>query len=287
MINETQPPPESCIEKEPWKSADFTMGKFLGSGKFGVVYLAIDKKSGCEVAIKRLDKEFIKNYKMTKQLRREIEVHTRLRHKHILKMFAYFQEDKYVYQVLEYAENGTLYSKLTKEKTFSEDMVAKYVFQIASALGYLHTRSVIHRDLKLENILLDANDDTKIGDFGWTVHSIEDKRGTICGTIDYLAPELVNHEKYDSGADIWCLGVIMYEMLYGCPPFGAATKAETMDRIKERDLIFYDDIAPTSELAKDLLLKLLDLDPSKRIIVTDIFTHPFFNVYPQTTTNTI
>jgi len=151
---------------------------------------------------------------------------------------------------------------------------------MASAVCYLQVRNVIHRDLKLENILLDDNDDLKISDFGWAVHSISDKRETICGTIDYLAPEIVAHEKYNNAVDVWCIGILMYEMIYGFPPFGSDTKEETMEKIKNKDLKFYNDVREISEETKDLMTKLLEFDADSRIKAANIFDHPLFKLYP-------
>jgi len=195
-------------------------------------------------------------------------------------MFAYFHDESYVYVVLEYASKGNLFTKLIKgEKKFPERIAARYLFQLASAIGYMHARNVIHRDLKLENVLIDENDDLKICDFGWSVHTVENKRETICGTIDYLAPEIVDHVEYDKSVDIWCLGILFYEMVYGFPPFASKSKEETFDKIKKKVLIFRDDIQVLSDSAKDLMKKLIAFEPENRIKIEDVLQHEFFKNY--------
>jgi len=259
-----------------WKIDDYIVSEFLGKGKFGLVYKAFHKDSQTEVALKILSKEAIKSYNMVKQLRREIEIHSRLKHKHIVNMHGYFVDKTYVYVVLEFAANGSIFKKIVQEKTFSEQLTAKYLFQLLSAIGYLQARKIVHRDLKLENILIDKDDNLKIGDFGWAVHNINNSRTTICGTIDYLAPEIIEEKEYDEAVDVWCLGILMYEMLYGFPPFHSKKKEETFEKIRNQKLIFHDDVRSLSSEAKDLLQKLVGFDREKRCKIEEAIKHEFF-----------
>jgi len=263
-------------DEKQWTIDDFVVGDFLGKGKFGLVYKATNKDSQCEVGLKILSKEAIKSYNMVKQLRREIEIHSRLKHKHILNMYGYFHDKNYVYVVLEYADNGSIFKKLVQEKNFDETLIAKYLFQLISAIGYLQARKVIHRDLKLENILIDKDDNLKVCDFGWAVHNVSNTRNTICGTIDYLAPEIVDEKEYDEAVDVWCLGILMYEMLYGFPPFHSKKKEETFERIRNQQLVFHDEIKIISDDAKDLLTKLLGFETEKRCKIDEAIKHNFF-----------
>lgn len=134
-----------------WKLSDFEIGKPLGSGKFGMVYLAREKQSKFIVALKVLTKKQLANANCEHQLRREIEIQTNLRHPNILRLFGYFYDDKRIYLILEYAPQGELYNRMMKVGQFSEPVTAKYIFELAQALRYMHERNVVHRDIKPEN----------------------------------------------------------------------------------------------------------------------------------------
>jgi serine/threonine protein kinase len=143
-----------------------------------------------------------------------------------------------------------------QELGFSEPLTAKFVVQIAAALDYLSRRCVIHRDLKLENILVCATTGrAKISDFGCAVHTIEDSRSTFCGTIEYLSPEIVKKERYDARVDLWSLGVLMYEMLFKDSPFKSTQQELTLEKIRTINFSFPDEKRMISDEAKDLIRK--------------------------------
>ena len=167
--------------------SDFEIGKLLGRGRFGKVYLARHKVSDYVCALKILDKEDVELHKMHHQLRREIEIQAHLRHPNILRLYGYFYDDKRIYLVLEYAEEGELYDLISKGP-LKEELVAKYMSQLCQGFKYLHSKNVIHRDVKPENLLIGRNDMIKMSDFGWSVHAPTKKRATVCGTLDYLSP---------------------------------------------------------------------------------------------------
>lgn len=122
--------------------------------------------------------------------------------------------------------------------------------QLAGAFKYCHSKKVIHRDIKPENLLLGLAGEIKIADFGWSVHAPSSRRTTMCGTLDYLPPEMLDHEVYDSTVDLWCLGILCYEFLVGSPPFESKTNTETYARIRKVDLKFPDFV---SSLARDFI----------------------------------
>ncbi|KHN85416.1 Aurora kinase A-A [Toxocara canis] len=161
-------------EKE-WTLDDFEVGRPLGKGKFGNVYLAREVNSKTVVAIKVLYKEQLAKHGVQQQLRREIEIQYHLRHPNILRLFGYFHDSARVYLILEYASRGSLYAELQKCKRFEPRRAAAYVCQLASAIGYCHQKKVIHRDIKPENVLISGNGDLKIADFGWSVHEPSSK----------------------------------------------------------------------------------------------------------------
>lgn len=260
--------------KKMWCLDDFDLGKPLGKGKFGNVYLAREKCSKFVVALKVLFKNQILSAGIEHQVRREVEIQTHLRHQNILRMYGYFHDDKRVYLILEYAKHGALYKHLQSQpnKRFEEKTAARYVRDLTDALIYCHGKSVIHRDIKPENLLLGANGELKIADFGWSVHAPSSRRFTLCGTLDYLSPEMVGGEAHSSTVDLWSLGVLCYELLVGQPPFEAREYGETYRKILNADIRFP---AHMSDLAKDLILKLVVVDPTRRLPLTEIMKHPW------------
>jgi len=206
------------------------------------------------------------------QLKREIEIQSHLRHKNILRLYGYFYDSSRVYLILEYAAGGELYSKLKQEKRFDEKTAAKYIVQIVEALQYCHTKHVIHRDIKPENLLLGGNGEIKIADFGWSVHAPTSKRMTLCGTLDYLPPEMIERTGHDNSVDIWSLGVLLYEFLVGRPPFESENERETTMKISQVQVNFPEWV---SEEAKDLVSQLLVHDADKRLPLQKLREHPF------------
>ncbi|KAH6592096.1 hypothetical protein BASA50_008242 [Batrachochytrium salamandrivorans] len=256
-----------------WSLTDFDVGRPLGKGKFGRVYLAREKHSGYVVALKILFKTELSEAKVEKQLRREIEIQSHLRHPNILRLYGYFYDSKRVYLILEYAAQGEMYKKLQKLTRFSESVSAKYISQMANALAYLHRKHVIHRDIKPENLLLGLKGELKIADFGWSVHAPNARRQTLCGTLDYLPPEMVEGKEHNEKVDLWSLGVLCYEFLVGVPPFeDQRSYKETYRRIAKVDLHVPEYISPE---AKDLIVKLLQRDPNNRIPLENVIQHPW------------
>jgi len=260
--------------KNRWTLEDFEIGRPLGKGKFGNVYLAREKRSKFIVALKVLFKSQLQKAQVEHQLRREIEIQSHLRHQHVLRMFGYFYDETRVYLILEFAPRGEMYKALQKqpEQRFDESRTAKYIYQLADALVYCHSKKVIHRDIKPENLLLDIKGDLKIADFGWSVHAPSSRRATMCGTLDYLPPEMVAGEYHDEKVDLWSLGVLCYEFLCGKPPFETASHQATYQRIMKVDLQFPPHV---SAGARDLIRKLLQKTPASRLPLEEVKTHPW------------
>lgn len=270
MIKQQTGAGETGKPTKQWTLKDFEIGKPLGRGKFGDVYLAREKRTKFVVAIKAIKKKQLLKAGMEHQLRREIEIQSHLRQRNILRMFGYFWDENRIYIILEFAPGGELYKQLTTRGHFSEGLTARYIHDLSIALAYCHTKHVIHRDIKPENLLIGQRGDIKIADFGWSVHAPTSRRTTLCGTLDYLPPEMVEAREHDATADVWSLGVLTYEFLVGSPPFEAEGHRATYRRISNVDLKFPKEVPPD---ARDLISRLLVKDQSKRMKLVDLPNH--------------
>nr|XP_009917986.1 PREDICTED: aurora kinase A-like isoform X2 [Haliaeetus albicilla] len=244
-------------KKRQWSLDDFEIGRPLGKGKFGNVYLAREKQSKFILALKVLFKTQLEEAGVEHQLRREVEIQSHLRHPNILRLYGYFHDVTRVYLILEYAPRGEVYKELQKLTKFDEQRTAT---------------SVIHRDIKPENLLLGSNGELKIADFGWSVHAPSSRRTTLCGTLDYLPPEMIEGRTHDEKVDIWSLGVLCYEFLVGKPPFEAETYQETYRAISKVEFKFPPFV---TEGARDLISKLLKHNPFCRLPLKDVLLHPW------------
>ncbi|KAJ4400257.1 spindle assembly checkpoint kinase [Didymella pomorum] len=269
------PQPQPAAPKQ-WHLGMFEIGKPLGKGKFGRVYLAKERTSGFVCALKVLHKSEIQQGKVEKQVRREIEIQSHLAHPNVLRLFGHFHDAKRIFLILEFAGKGELYKHLRREQRFPEWKAAQYIAQMASALKYLHKKHVMHRDIKPENILVGVHGEIKISDFGWSVHAPNNRRNTMCGTLDYLPPEMLKGSGskdgyYTEKVDLWSLGVLTYEFLVGEAPF-EDTQVMTQRKIVRGEYTVPGFVSPE---AKDLIKRLLVLDPEKRIALEDVERHPW------------
>ncbi|XP_041094284.1 aurora kinase B-like [Polyodon spathula] len=256
--------------QEPFSLKDFEIGRPLGKGKFGNVYLARDREINFILALKVIFKSQIEKEAMEHQLRREVEIQSRLRHPNILRFYNYFHDRKRVFLMLEYAPRGELYKELQRCQRFDEQRSATYIEEVSDALQYCHEQKVIHRDIKPENLLLGFRGELKIADFGWSVHAPSMRRKTMCGTLDYLPPEMIEGKTYNENADLWCVGVLCYEFLVGNPPFETASHSETYTRITKVDMQFPSIISPG---ARDLISSLLRHCPPMRLPLKKVLEH--------------
>jgi aurora kinase len=258
------------------------------------VYLArLKEHKNFIVALKVLHKGQLTKANVEHQLRREIEIQSHMRHRNILRLYGYFWDDKRIYLILEYAPKGELYKELQRRGKFSERKSAQLVASLAEALDYCHSKHVIHRDIKPENLLQGYRGEVKIADFGWSVHAPSSRRNTLCGTLDYLPPEMIENkvrvtllympvpfllhaplhpQEHDFGVDIWSLGVLAYEFMCGSPPFEAEGHSETYRRIVKVDLRFPAHVSPE---ARDFVSRLLKKDPRARMPLAQVKGHPW------------
>jgi len=274
---------KSLSKEEPrkWIIEDFEIGQTLGRGQFGNVYLAMERESKFVVALKVLDKHIIKENNIAHQIRREIEIQSHLQHPHILRLYSYFHDKSKVYLILEYAPGGELYKKLIKEKRFNEQVAATYMVQLIDALLYCHEKNIIHRDIKPGNLLLGSKGDLKIADFGCSVHTESSARTALCGTIDYISPEMVQGSKYDEKVDLWTIGVLCYEFLVGETPFNGKDRKTMYENILSSNYHFPDFV---SSSAQEVIMNLLKIDPSHRMSLEELLQHPWI---PKNSTHKI
>lgn len=287
----------SSEQRKRWELSDFDIGKPLGKGKFGNVYLAREKKSKFLVALKVLFKSNIKETNNEHQVRREVEIQSHLRHPNILRLYGYFHDESRVYIILEYAPKGIkIYTKYkiifqfikfclgsvykalmaTPLQRFPEKECSNYIRQVSDALKYCHSKNVIHRDIKPENLLLGENGEIKIADFGWSVHAPSSRRTTLCGTLDYLPPEMVCGNPHNAKVDLWSIGVLCYEFLTGRPPFESKSYNDTYRRISKA---IYNFPPYVSEEARNLINNLLVVIPDNRMELDEILKHPWIVKY--------
>jgi aurora kinase len=268
----------------PLSLSNFDIGRPLGRGKYGRVYLAREKRSKFICALKMLSMKQLHKHEVFHQLRREIEIQCHLRHVNVLRLYQVFADKNHAFLVLEFAPQGELYKHLQREKRFSEEKTATFIRDLSGALDYCHSKHIIHRDIKPENLLLGFDNQIKLADFGWSVHAPSNRRQTMCGTLDYLPPEMIEHKPHDHNVDIWCLGVLMYEFLHGVPPFEAKGQKETYERIVRVDLRWHPKVKLCNE-ARDLIIKLLQKNPKDRLPLSKVPEHPFIVKYCGTPKN--
>jgi serine/threonine protein kinase len=206
---------------------------------------------------------------------REINFHKKIDHPNIIKFYDYTkkEEEKKVLILLEYAERGDLFSFLNKSEALNEKTACKYFVQTALGLNYIHSLKTIHRDIKPENILLDGKLDAKICDFGWSAEYDENtRRQTVCGTYEYMAPEILFKKQQDEGIDIWALGILLYELLHNYAPYSGRSMSEVSKKIISKKLEFASTIA---EDARSLIQRILKQNPKERPSIKEILKDPF------------
>jgi len=257
----------------------YILGPEIGRGGFSVVYHAERKKGGEEFAVKKIEKKKVEGDDI-KLLRREIQIMKKLDHPNILKLFEVYEDDDSFYLVMELVKGKELFDKIVERGMYSESDAANIISQVVSAVEYLHDNGIAHRDLKPENLLVEGEEEdskVKIADFGFAKSfggDTGEKLMTSCGSPGYVAPEILTAESYDKSVDMWSVGVILYILLSGYPPFYAdsapALFKKIMDVKYDFDDSVWDDISDT---AKDLIRNLLVKDPAKRFTARQCLTH--------------
>ncbi|XP_066398350.1 CBL-interacting protein kinase 31-like isoform X2 [Miscanthus floridulus] len=256
----------------------YELGRTIGEGTFAKVRIAKNMENGDHVAIKILDKAKVHKNKLAEQIRREICTMKLIQHPNVVRLYEVMGSKTRIYIVLEFVMGGELHDIIATSGRLKEEEARTYFQQLINAVDYCHSRGVYHRDLKLENLLLDVAGNLKISDFGLSALSDQVKNDgllhTTCGTPNYVAPEVIDDKGYDGAlADLWSCGVILFVLLAGCLPFEDDNIASLYKKISETQFT-----CPSwfSAGAKRLINRILDPNPSTRITIPQVQKDPWF-----------
>lgn len=254
---------------------DYRLGKVLGIGSFGKVRVAEHAVTGHKVAIKILSKRKIRAMDMEEKVRREIKILRLFMHPHIIRLYEVIETQTDIYLSMEYVNSGELFDHIVEKGRLNEDEARRFFQQIISGVEYCHRNMVVHRDLKPENLLLDSKYNVKIADFGLS-NVMRDGHllKTSCGSPNYAAPEVISGKLYaGSEVDVWSCGVILYALLCGSLPFDDENIPNLFKKIKGG---IYTLPSHLSASARDLIPRMLLVDPLKRATIPEIKQHPWF-----------
>ena len=286
------PPPVGCFYEKPKINSNLNFislepillkGKkqLIGDGSFSKVFLYQHKISKIKYAIKKINiLSFIQKTNNKNLIADEINIQSKIFHPNIIRLYNYFRDKNKTnfFLILEYASKGTLFEYIRHKRGLDESEAFYYFIQAVNAIHFLHKNKIIHRDLKPENLLINHNNILKLCDFGWSVYLHNNKRETFCGTVEYMAPEIVKKEGYDFSIDVWSLGVLLYELIHSHSPF--VVKDLNINKIENniisKELRFKKGV---SLECRDLIEKLLIKDAENRIKIEEIYKHPFVLKY--------
>lgn len=263
----------------------YLRGKMLGKGGFAKVYHCTSLDTNRSYAVKVVQKANLVKSRARQKLQAEIKIHRLLKHKHVCEYKHFFEDKSNCYILLELCQNQSMNELLKRRKRLTEPEVKYYLSQILLSVQYMHKLNVIHRDLKLGNLFLDKQLRVKVGDFGLAtkLSASDEKRKTICGTPNYIAPEVIEGDKEKRGhsfeVDVWSMGVICYTLLVGKPPYESKDVKSTYQRILRNEYSFPSHI-PISEHARHLISSMLQTRPDQRPSLETIIDHPFFTHDP-------
>jgi len=257
----------------------YKMGRELGSGNFAIVKYATSKVNGKPYAIKCISKALCAGKE--DMIEMELEVLRQVKHPHIIGMTEYFDTPDKLYLVLDYVEGGELFDRIVDEGNFTEQDASRIMRQMTEAIQYLHTLNIVHRDLKPENLLFKSRSSTSdimVTDFGLAKLCTDEKLilKTACGTPNYVAPEILTQKGYGKDVDVWSLGVILFILLCGYPPFYDESDSALFELIMrghfEFDDRYWSDISGS---VKKLISHILKVDPLQRLDTSQILAHPW------------
>ncbi|KAG7503217.1 hypothetical protein JOB18_033760 [Solea senegalensis] len=285
MTENSQGAQSSPAQGRPLQVGFYEIIRTLGKGNFAVVKLAKHKVTKTQVAIKIIDKTRL-NPSNLEKIYREVQIMKLLNHPHIIKLYQVMETKDMLYIVTEYAKNGEMFDHLTSNGRLSEDEARKKFWQILTAVDYCHRHHIVHRDLKTENLLLDANMNIKLADFGFgNFYNAGEPLATWCGSPPYAAPEVFEGKEYEGPQlDIWSLGVVLYVLVCGSLPFDGPSLPALRQRVTEGRfrIPFF-----MSQDCENLIRKMLVVDPAKRISVAQIKQHRWMLADPTAAHNTL
>ncbi|XP_035532260.1 serine/threonine-protein kinase SIK1 [Morone saxatilis] len=275
----------SPAQGRPLQVGFYEIIRTLGKGNFAVVKLARHKVTKTQVAIKIIDKTRL-NPSNLEKIYREVQIMKLLNHPHIIKLYQVMETKDMLYIVTEYAKNGEMFDHLTSNGRMSEDEARKKFWQILTAVDYCHRHHIVHRDLKTENLLLDANMNIKLADFGFgNFYNAGEPLSTWCGSPPYAAPEVFEGKEYEGPQlDIWSLGVVLYVLVCGSLPFDGPSLPALRQRVTEGRfrIPFF-----MSQDCENLIRKMLVVDPARRISVAQIKQHRWMLADPTAAHQTL
>lgn len=263
------------------RDLEFESGKDakLGKGSYGEVTKATHKALNIPIAVKKIDKRSLTSTKIKETLIREIRIQKQLNHDYLCRLYSSFEDKETIYLALEFASKGNLFFLIRREKYLSEDTAFYFFIQVCSGIYHMHKQGLIHRDIKPENILIKDGNIIKICDFGWCVQTdVSKPRNTFCGTLEYMAPEMIRQQPHNHTLDIWALGILLYELVHGRAPFTGASPNEISDKIKRGNVRFKPGV---SEEYKDLVLALLRETQSDRLPLIKVFDHEWVKSFEK------
>jgi len=250
--------------------------KMIGKGAFGKVYLGVHLLTGKYVAIKSIEKQYMRDENSKRKVLQEVVILKKVNHKNVIRLLEVFENKKYLFIVLEYASQGDLLTYVKSRGKLDEKDAKRLFLQITKGIQYCHHSLILHRDVKLDNILLDENSNVKVCDFGVSRFI---RKGQIineqCGTPAYIAPEIIRDKGYEGCyADIWSMGVLLYAMVTGTVPFKATNLEDLHRGILSGKFSFPEGPGPE---VKDLISRMIKLNPYSRISIDDIANHIWFS----------
>lgn len=242
---------------------DLQLGKTIGTGTFGRVRIARYPGADRYFALKMMRKSEIIRLNQVEHIFSERAILASISHPFIVKLYSTFQDGLNLYMLMEYVNGGELFTYLRRMTKFTIPCAKFYASELVLALEYLHAKGIVYRDLKPENLLIDEKGHIKLTDFGFAKYLPNDQRTwTLCGTPEYLAPEIIQNKGHDMAVDWWALGILIYEMIVGTPPYYDTTTYKIYEKILAGELIFPKNM---DEAARDLITGLLTSDPSLRL----------------------
>ncbi|XP_030630323.1 serine/threonine-protein kinase PLK3 [Chanos chanos] len=285
---QTAPPPKPSRSKseqikpepaqvvvDPKTGRSYFKGKLLGKGGFARCYEMTDLATNKMYAVKVIPQSRVSKPHQREKITNEIELHKTLQHKHVVKFSHHFEDQENIYIFLELCSRKSLAHIWKARHTLTDPEVRYYLRQIISGLKYLHNKGILHRDLKLGNFFVNENMELRLGDFGLAakLETVEQRKKTICGTPNYLAPEVLNRQGHGIESDVWSLGCVMYTLLCGNPPFETLDLKETYRCIKEVRYTLPPSLSPP---AQKLISAILQKNPTDRLTLDQILSHEFF-----------